>query len=280
MVTAVVLTHNNEKTIEKTLDSLSWCDKCICIDDNSSDRTVEIVKKKKADVYIRALSGDFASQRNFGLEKVKGPEEWVLFVDSDEIVTDALKKEILSKISTPHRHSRARPPVRQESGNPSSRNWIPAQGQNDTNGYFIKRTDVFLGRGLRYGETAHVKLLRLAKKGAGVWIRPVHEYWDIEGHTETLDNPLIHESHTNVAQFIDEINIYSTINARYLYKQGVRSTVFAILAYPTVKFIQNYFFRLGFLDGTRGCIMALMMSFHSFLTRGKLYLLWVKPRSQ
>ena len=253
MVTAVVLTHNNEKTIGKTLDSLSWCDQCICIDDNSSDRTGEIAKKKNADVYIRPLSDDFAGQRNFGLEKAKGPasprgEDWVLFVDSDEIVTEKLREEII-------RHTK-----------------YEVRGKkNETKGYFIKRTDVFLGRELRYGETAHVKLLRLAKKDAGVWVRPVHEYWDVEGPTETLDNPLIHESHTNVAQFIDEINTYSTINAAYLRKQGVTSTVFAIIAYPTAKFIQNYFFRLGFLDGTRGCMMAIMMSFHSFLTRAKLY---------
>jgi glycosyltransferase involved in cell wall biosynthesis len=262
MISCIVLTKNNGLTIARTLQSLSWCDEIICIDDFSGDNTALIAKKQKAHVFQRYLNDDFAQQRNFGMKKAHG--QWILFVDSDEIVSETLQKEILQKISNSYCHSR-------ESGNLSLKYWIPAQGRNDINGFYIKRTDVFLGRGLRYGETANVRLLRLARKDAGKWIRPIHEFWDVKGRMETLTNPLVHTAHQNVAQFIADINRYTSINAQYLYKNGERSDVFAIIAYPTGKFIQNYFVRLGFLDGTAGFIMAVMMSFHSFLTRAKLY---------
>jgi glycosyltransferase involved in cell wall biosynthesis len=247
MITAIVLTKNNAQTIEKTLDSLSWCDEIICIDDFSTDATGDHVKKQKADVYQRHLANDFAAQRNFGLEQAKG--DWILFVDSDEIVSEALQREIRETISR------------------------EGSSKKGIQGYFIKRDDIFFGKKLRFGETRNVRLLRLARKNAGIWKRPVHEYWDIKGATDALENPLVHSSHTDVAQFISKINSYTTINARYLHALGVRSNVLAIIFYPLAKFFWNYFFLLGFLDGTPGAIMAIMMSFHSFLTRAKLYLL-------
>jgi len=247
MISAVILTKNNATTLPKILSSLQWCDEIIVIDDYSTDDTIVIAKKQKARVFQRYLNNDFAQQRNFGLEKAHG--DWILFVDSDEIVSEALQREIRETIS------------RQGTDKEGSVGW------------YFKREDIFLGKKLKHGETACIKLLRLAKRNAGKWIRPIHEFWDVKGKTETFKSPLVHNAHSNVAQFIDDINKYTSINAQYLYKNGQRSNVFAIIAYPKIKFFQNYVMRLGFLDGTAGFVMAVMMSFHSFLTRAKLYLL-------
>src|SRR3990167_2567557 len=92
MISAVILTHNDESTIDRTLESVSWCDEVIVVDDDSTDETVSIAKKFGAEVYSQTLNGDFSLQRNFGLTKAKG--EWVLYVDSDEVVTTELGKEI------------------------------------------------------------------------------------------------------------------------------------------------------------------------------------------
>lgn len=241
MISAVVLTKNNADIMKKTLLSLSFCDEIIVIDDYSSDETVSLSKKHGAVVCKRHLSDDFSKQRNFGLSKAKG--DWVLFVDSDELVTKNLQEEIEKR-------------VKEESG---------------VNGYYIKRTDFFLGKELQHGETAGVRLLRLAKKGTGIWTRPVHEVWNVEGKTETLQFPLLHFPHPNVAQFLNDINYYSSLNARHFHKEGVRTSCIEIIVYPSAKFFVNYIAKLGFLDGTAGIVMALMMSFHSFLTRGKLW---------
>lgn len=77
MISTVVLARNEEKNIKRCLSSLQWCDEIIVIDDYSTDKTVEIAKKAKATVYQRALKGDFAEQRNFGLDKAC--QDWVFF---------------------------------------------------------------------------------------------------------------------------------------------------------------------------------------------------------
>jgi len=243
MITVVVLTHNSETTIKRTLIGLRAFDELIILDDFSTDKTVSIGKQFKAKVIIRHLAGDFAGQRNYALKQAKG--DWVLFVDSDEVVTEELRQEILRVVEDPN-----------------------------FAGYYLKRTDYFYGKALIHGETASVRLLRLAKRDTGNWERPIHEVWNIAGPTATLATPLLHYPHSNVAQFLDEINWYSTLNAKLLFAQKKREPTWYIVVYPTSKFFVNYVWKLGFLDGMPGMIMAMMMSFHSFLTRSKLQMLW------
>ena len=198
---------------------------------------------------IITLSGenitDFAEARNIELAKAKS--DWVFFVDSDEKITPELKKEILEAIKS-----------------------------KEYDAYYLRRIDTVLGKELKYGETGSAKFIRLAKRNFGKWERPVHEVWVGNGKVGTLSNPLIHNSHTSIATFLEKINIYSTIEADYRFGHGVKSSLFKIAIYPLAKFKLNYIFRLGFLDGVPGAIMAIMMSFHSYLTWTKLYLLWQK----
>ncbi len=245
MISAVVLTHDSGATVGEALRSLSWCDEVVVIDDASTDDTAMIAKKHHARVVSHALHGDFARQRNFGLSCARG--DWVLFIDADEVVSSALATEIKKAIQDPIR-----------------------------DGYYLKRRDTVWGHVLRYGETSQVRLIRLARKGAGTWVRPVHEVWQIHGYTAVLSHPLHHFPHPNVTQFLHDINEYSSSNAMYLYERGTRVQWWHIVAYPVAKFFMNYIVRRGFLDGTPGVILALMMSFHSFLTRAKLWQLWQK----
>lgn len=244
MLSAIVLTYNDELTLERTLLSLAWCDEVIVIDDYSTDKTVSIAKKNHATVHQHHVDGDFAAQRNFGLEKANG--DWVLFVDSDEVVSPRLADEIQKSLEI------------------------------DCAGFILRRNDWMFDRVLRHGETSKVRLLRLAKKGKGTWKRPVHEIWDVTGEVGILSQPLDHFPHPDVTQFIKEINWYTTINAKHLFAQKKKTSVWEIIFYPAAKFFVDYIWYLGFLDGTPGAIVAISMSFHSFLTRAKLYLLWHK----
>ncbi|MBI3559837.1 glycosyltransferase family 2 protein [Candidatus Gottesmanbacteria bacterium] len=270
MISAVVLTHNDEEILERCLASISWCDEMIVIDDHSTDETMAVAKKRGAKVFSRPLGDDFAAQRNFGLERAKG--EWVLFVDSDEVVMDELAKEIrdLTQRVIPAKAGiqgiKAGSPIR--------------SGMTDCGGYLIKRRDILWGKGLRYGETGNVKLLRFGRKDAGTWIQPVHEYWKIQGTVGELVHPLLHYPHQNVAQFLEEINRYSTLYARYLFQNGIQEPGWHIVGKPLAKFFVNYIYRLGILDGTAGITHALMMSFHSFLVRSKLWQLYDAGKNQ
>ena len=279
MISAVVLTRNKENA-KKCLESLRWCDEVIVLEkDNLTD---------------------YAAQRNLGLEKAKN--EWVLFVDDDEVVSEELGKEILeTKIDpigrfTPSRMTNVmlersdsiiqKDPIgrftpsrmtnvmleRSDSiiqKDPIGR-FTPSRMTKEVDGYYIKRLDYFGGRLLKFGETGDIKLLRLGKKGAGCWQRKVHEFWDIK-NTAILINPLYHYPHQTIKQFIDSINIYTNLDAQELNKENKNFSVFRLLFNPVGKFIQNYFIKLGFLDGVPGLVMAFMMSLHSLIVRVKQY---------
>ena len=249
MISAVILTKNEEQNIEKCLESVKWCDEIIVVDDNSSDKTIEIAKKYKTTIYHHPLNNDFSAQRNFGLSKAKN--EWALFIDSDEIVSDALAYEISNAVG------------------------LKDQDLRPFNGFYIKRVDFMWGKELKYGETGSVKLLRLAKKDAGVWVGMAHEKWKIDGSVGKLINPLKHFPHKTLDEFLKEINFYTEIRAMELKNKNIKAFFWSILLYPLGKFALNYLLRRGFLDGMQGLVFAIVMSFHSFLVRGKL---WLKKR--
>lgn len=177
---------------------------------------------------------DFAAARNQELAKVKG--DWIFFLDTDEKISQKLNQEILKLVQ-----------------------------DDKIKGYYLKRDDYFFGKWLKFGETANVRLLRLARRGSGVWKNPVHEIWDIKGSLGDLKNPILHYSHPTIKSFINKINQYTDIATKE------KKFEFFELTYPVIKFIQNYIFRLGFLDGMAGFVMAYMMSLHSLIVRVKSY---------
>jgi len=143
-------------------------------------------------------------------------------------------------------------------------------------GFYVKRKDFIFGKWLRYGEAGKIKLLRLARKNAGKWQGAVHETWEVRGKTAEFKNHLLHYPHPTVKDFLRKIDEYSTIRARELYRQGIKTNFFEIVAYPIGKFLKNFVWYFGFLDGPSGFLHAVFMSFHSFLVRGKLWLIYYR----
>ncbi len=253
-ISAVILTKNEEKNIADCIKSLAFSSEIIVVDDNSTDKTVEIAKKHNTRVFERKLNGDFASQRNFGLMQAKG--EWVLFVDADERVSKKLSEEILRLPFDSNR-------VAQDDKNPSA--------------YCLRRRDFWWGRELKHGEVQKARnqgIVRLVRKGSGIFMGNVHEAFHTAKHVGNLQGYLDHYPHPTVKDFLEDINEYSTIRAQELFNRGIHTNVFQITLFPTGKFMLNYFLYGGFLDGPAGFAYAFFMSFHSFLVRAKLYQLY------
>lgn len=242
MISAVVIAKNEENRLRECLLSLKWCDEVIVIDNNSDDKTVGVAKRAGAKVFSYEEEGDFAAIRNFGLSKAT--QDWVLFVDADEIVTKELADEMYQNI---------------------------AQFLVSVNGFYVTRQDSLWGKELNFGDMEKNKFLRLARKDKGKWQGKVHETWEVLGEKRTLKNPLLHYPHQSVAEFLSEINYYSTLRAQELYDKGVKAHWWSIILYSKGKFFYNYFYKQGFRDGLEGMIHALLMSFYSFLVRGKLW---------
>lgn len=250
-ISAVILTRDEADNIKRCLRSLLWCEDVIMID-ASTDETRELARSlagvEQLQIVRETKISDFAKLRNLALSKVK--HDWVLFVDADEVISMKLRDEIKTAIQS-----------------------------STVAGYLIPRRDYFLGKWLRYGETGRIAHLKLGRKTAGKWRRSVHEVWEITGEIKKLREPLLHYPHPTVAEFVQRINRWTTLNAVEFEKLNKPVTFWQVLLYPSGKFFLNYFLRLGFLDGIPGFIMTTMMSFHSFLTRAKLYLLQQKSVS-
>ena len=239
-ISAVILTKNNASQIKPLIRQLSFCQEIIVVDDQSQDKTSSIARKLGAQVFTRPLKGDFSKQRNFGL--TKATSDWVLFIDPDETVTLKLAQEIQATVTHP----------------------LPLS-------YQLKRQDTFLGKTLRFGETGTLKLTRLGKRQPSAkWHRPVHEIWPL-AFPGQLKTPLLHTPHQSITDFLTKINRYTSIEARYRHHQGIRFNLFELLFYPPAKFVYNFIFKVGFLDGFPGLVMAFIMSLHSLIVRIKLY---------
>jgi glycosyltransferase involved in cell wall biosynthesis len=246
----LLLTHNESKNIEK---NFAWLKKCpaireiIVVDDNSSDDTIEITKKlesKHCQVKIlnQPLNNDFATQRNYGISQSK--YNWILSLDADEQPT----KKLIRFLNHFDKHQ--------------------------YKSYSFKRQDIFLGKTLSHGENAFLNFTRLFNKKYGQFTGQVHEVWTTSKDTKKTDLIIQHYSHQTIKSFIQKINFYTDIRSREMYSQGIKASIYQIIFFPMGKFIEDYFFKLGFIDGTAGIIMALCMSFHVFLNKAKLWHLY------
>jgi glycosyltransferase involved in cell wall biosynthesis len=246
-ITAIILARNEEKRIEEAIKSVSFCDEVLVIDDESTDATAQKAERAGAKVISHSTLNEFGGQRNWAMTQAK--HEWILFVDADEEVSEELKKEVLHlNVSTLER-------------------------SNENIVYSIPRRDFFWGQEMKYGETMRARnkgIIRLVKKGSGVWIGAVHETFVPSGAVVKLNGFLNHYSHDSLASFIKDINTYSTIRADELAKQGAGTSVFQLMFFPLGKFLYTYFILGGFLDGAAGFVYSFVMSFHSFLVRAKL----------
>jgi hypothetical protein len=178
---------------------------------------------------------NFSKVRNLTLDSAKTP--WILFLDSDEKLTPALTREINEAI------------------------------ENKEYNYQLKRQDWFLGKQLMFGETSRFRSTRLVQKGTGKWHGKVHEEFISTLPVKTLKYSILHQRNITITSFLNRLNTYSSLKAQ----EESQFSLFKLLTYPPLKFIQNYFLRLGFLDGLPGLIMAFSMSLHSLSVRIKVY---------
>lgn len=251
MISAIVLVKNEEKNIVDCIENILFCDEIIIVDDYSTDKTKDLLNKLQKDhskikFIKRHLENNFSAQRQFGIEQAKN--DWIFIVDADERVSKELATEIREAATVNSKYD----------------------------GFLIKRIDFMWDRELKHGETGGIKLLRLFRRNKGEFKGKVHEVWVTNGYVKTLNNPLLHFPHQSMSEFLKEINFYSDLRAKELYEAGKKTGFLRIIIYSKGKFFLNYILRGGFLDGTAGMVHALMMSLHSFLVRGKLWLLWQK----
>jgi glycosyltransferase involved in cell wall biosynthesis len=192
-VAVIILTRNEEANIAQALDSVAgWANEVFVLDSCSTDRTVEIAHKYGCQTAQNKFV-NFARQRNYALDHFPISSEWVLFLDADEWLTDALKQEISALVTT-----------------------LPKE-----NGFYINRHLIWMGHWIRRGYYPTL-ILRLFRFGKGrCEDRTVNEHLIVDGATGYLRNDLMHEDRKGVSDWIAKHNHYATLEALEL--MNVRS---------------------------------------------------------
>lgn len=230
-LSAIVLTHNSARTIEKVLKSLAWCAEILVVDSGSEDQTMEIATRMGARVLKRTFTG-FGDQKNWAVSSAT--HDWVFVVDSDEVVSEALRSEIFS---------------------------VFKEGHGSYVGYYVPIQLIFLGEEMRFSGNTITHALRFFNRQNGNFnLALVHELVNLEGERKRLKNHLSHYSYLLVEDYFNKFNRYTTFGARELYRMRKRPGFFKIWFGFPFCFFKMYFVKLGFLDGYPGFIWCLFSS--------------------
>lgn len=226
---------NEEKFLGKCLDSIKdIADEIVIVDGSSTDNTVTLAKKYKAKVITTTNKTNFHINKKMANDAATG--EWILQLDADEVVSPELKKEIKENIDS----------------NPIE------------NGFWIPRSNFFLGRFLKKGGTYPDYTMRLYRRTRGnLPAKSVHEQAVVEGQVGYLKHDLLHFNNPTFGVYIDRrLNRYSDIMAKEVHGSAWDYFVAKPLFDPLQGFISIYFRHLGFLDGIPGFVWALFSSLH------------------
>ncbi|GIU81320.1 MAG: glycosyltransferase family 2 protein [Acidobacteria bacterium] len=244
-ISACIITFNEEKNIERAINSVKWADEIIVVDSESTDRTREIAESLGAKVFVQKWLG-FGKQKQFAVDKAQ--HDWILSLDADEEVSESLRDEILS---------------------------LKNSDQLIADGYKIKRLSIYMNRPIRHGDWYPDWQLRLFNRKKGKWKDvPIHESFEMNPNTkiEKLKNQIFHysvENFTHHNRMITER--YAPLAALMMFQNGKRTSIPKIILSPLLAFCRSYFLKLGFLDGFAGFCIAYFTAHHNIM---KNLLLW------
>ena len=239
-LSVAIITYNEEDIIGRTLESVKdIASEIVVVDSHSTDRTREIAESYGAKVYVEDWKG-YAGQKNSALEKCA--QEWVLFLDADEVVSEELRNNI-----------------REELKNPKA------------DGYLINRRTYYMGRLLRYTWQPEWRLRLVRRSRNPKWKGDIHESLEIEStKISKLEGDIHHYSYKSLLDHVNRAVKFSRDVA--LQKKG-RKKVGAVdlLLRPVWAFFKIYFLQMGFRDGYPGLVASLMTMFYTFLKYAFLY---------
>jgi glycosyltransferase involved in cell wall biosynthesis len=229
---------NEEKNLDACLSSVqSIADEIIVVDGGSTDKTVEIAKKFTVNIIKTSNPPIFHINKQKALDACT--KDWILQLDADEIIPEALKKEIIDVI----------------------------HGTQTENGYYIPRKNYFWGHWMRKGGQYPDYVIRLVRHGTAKFpSQTVHEQIAVEGGVGYLTHPMVHMSYRTREDYWRKADAYTTLTAMEMKKNGVEKNMSTwsnyTLTKPVITFCSLFFRHKGFMDGWYGFIFAYWSSLH------------------
>jgi len=233
LISATIITKNEEANIAECLESVSWADEIVVVDSVSDDRTVDIAKQFTDKVFVKPWHGQ-GHQKNLAAELAEGP--WIFSIDADERATPELAEEIRSVVSAGHHTV-----------------------------YAMRRKNYYRGKWIRHSGWWPDWVKRVFRKGETQFSTDmIHDSLQTQSPIGRLKNPIIHHSFHSPEDFLDRIRWYAHHQAVEMHHQGRHASAWTAISHAGFAAFQTYFLRLGFLDGAAGLLVAVSTGVGSF----------------
>lgn len=227
-LTALIITYNEIKCIERAISSVAFADEIIVVDSYSTDGTYEFLVNHPSVSVVQHRFENFTKQKSFALSLAS--HDWVLFIDADERVTPMLEAEIVTAL----------------------------QNKTDIAAYWFRRKFMFRGVPLHFSGWQTDKNYRLFRKSKVRFSdkRIVHETLEVQGKSAVLNEKLIHFCYKDYQNYKSKMEHYGRLKAKQYFLQDKKFNYACLVLKPFWKFFHNFVVRLGFLDGMKGVIIC------------------------
>jgi glycosyltransferase involved in cell wall biosynthesis len=270
-VSVIVPVKNEGANLRRCLEHLQWADEIFVVDSQSVDDTAKIAQEMGAKVVQFCFNGTYPKKKNWALENLPFRNVWVMVVDADEVVPPELAEEISRALQN-----------------------------NNCDGYYIPRRFWFLGRWIwhcGYYPSYNLRVFRrhlgryekIVSGGAGD--NEVHEHVMLKGRAGYLRNDMLHYAYPDIATWVEKHNRYSNweaeayehfcssdqegqeklIGFRQRFKRRLKRIYLRLPLRFVFRFFYAYIWKRGFLDGSPGFILCVLLAFYDFLSWAKVY---------
>ncbi len=248
-LSVIIITKNEAANIQACLDSVRFANQWIIVDSGSTDDTVSIARAAGATVIKTTDWPGFGPQKNRALAAAEG--EWVLSLDADERIPEALQQEIMAVLAHSHAHA----------------------------AYALPRLSSFCGYFIRHSGWYPDYIVRLFRRDAAHFSDDrVHERVIVRtggngsngAHSTTgkLETPIVHYSYRDDSDYLRKLDQYSSLGAQQAYDAGKRGGLGKAISHAASSFLRSYVFKRGFLDGRAGLMVAISSAesaYHKYL---------------
>lgn len=227
-ISAVVIAFNEIGYIEKCIESVEFADEIIVVDSYSTDGTYQYLQAHPKVSVLQHPFANFTSQKSFALEQATN--DWVLFLDADEVVSTKLKSEITTTV----------------------------ESNTDFSAFWFYRKFMFKNEVLRYSGWQTDKNYRLFRKSKAKFSdrKIVHETLEVNGKSGIFKEKLTHYCYKNHEDYKSKMLKYGKLKAKEDFFTEKSFNYFSLVLKPLWKFFNHYFLRLGILDGRKGITIS------------------------
>lgn len=242
-LSVVITAFNEEKNIKDCLESVSFADEIIVVDNSSSDKTVEIAKKFTKKVFTQKNDpSSIDLQKNLAIQKATS--DWILILDADERVTAELKHQIEQLLTS----------------------------EATATAYEMPRKNIIFGKWIEHSLWWPDYQRRLVKKGKGKYTEQnVHKQLQVEGEVGRLETPLLHENYQSLSQYLQKMDTYTENEAQALVSQNTHMHWSDAVNLPVRDFLKTFFLQQGYKDGLHGFVLSSLQAFYAFLVFAKVW---------